>query len=151
MDAASTSPQVLQSLPFNVTATTNTSLVHQITTTMQALNDSTAQIDSSRTLLVKPWSLLKQPLYAVLLLATAYFSVAVVGIVSNSVVVAVICLQARMRTVINYFLANLAVADILVCVVVLPITLLENVFTGRLYDVSDNTTGFRLSRLYVAW
>ena len=142
MDVASTSSQLLQSLPLNVTAATNTSLLVQTLTTMQAPNDSTVQVELSGMLRAKPWSLLKQPLYAVLLLATAYVSVAVVGIVSNSVVVAVICRQARMRTVINYFLANLAVADILVCVVVLPITLLENIFTGRFYDLADNTTRF---------
>lgn len=98
--------------------------------TVQAPNDSTLQFELNGMTLDKPWPLLKQPLYVVILLATAYGLVSVVGIVSNSVVVAVICRQVRMRTVINYFLANLAVADIFVCVVVLPITLLQNVFTG---------------------
>ena len=116
-----------QSLPFNVMAPTNGSLVNE---TMTTPNDWTLQFERNGLLLEKPWPLLKQPLYAVALLTTGYVFVAIVGIVSNSVVVAVICRQARMRTVINYFLANLAVADILVCVVVLPITLLENIFTG---------------------
>ena len=99
-------------------------------TTTQATNDLTLQFQNSEPLLTKPWPLLKQPLYGAVLLTIAYLVVAVVGIISNSVVVTVICRQARMRTVINYFLANLAVADIVVCVVVLPITLLQNVFTG---------------------
>ena len=79
----------------------------------------------------KPWPLLKQPLYAVVLLSTAYLIVAILGIANNSLVVAVIYRQPRMRTVTNYFLSNLATADILVCVLVMPITLLQNVFTGK--------------------
>jgi len=120
---ATTSSDICRSLPFNVMIPTNKNLDVQT-------NDSTLQLESSGLSPVKPWPLLKQPLCAVLLLATGYVVVAVVGVVSNSVVVAVICQQARMRTVINYFLANLAVADILVCVVVLPITLLQNSLTG---------------------
>lgn len=79
----------------------------------------------------KPWSAFKQPLYAVALLSVAYVLVAVLGVVSNSLVVAVIYRQPKMRSVTNYFLSNLAVADILVCILVLPITLLQNIFTGR--------------------
>jgi 7 transmembrane receptor (rhodopsin family) len=78
----------------------------------------------------KPWPALKQPMYAVVLLAAAYLIVAVVGVVSNGLVIIVIYRNARMRTVTNYFLANLATADILVCIFVLPITLLQNIFTG---------------------
>lgn len=123
--SATTSPDIslFQSLLSNVTAPVNRWIVDQTMTTMQAPNDSTL-------LVKKPWPLLKHPLYAVVLLATAYMFVAITGIVSNSVIVVVIGRKARMRTVINCFLANLAVADILVCVVVLPITLLQNVFTG---------------------
>lgn len=78
----------------------------------------------------KPWPALKQPIYAVVLLTAAYLIVAVVGVVSNGLVIIVIYRNARMRTVTNYFLANLATADILVCLFVLPITLLQSIFTG---------------------
>lgn len=81
----------------------------------------------------KPWSALKQPVYAVVLLAVAYFLVAVVGVISNTLVVTVIYRQPKMRSVTNIFLSNLAVADILVCVSVLPITLLDNIFTEWWY------------------
>lgn len=79
----------------------------------------------------KSWSTFRQPLYAVALLSVAYILVAVVGVVSNALVVTVIYRQPKMRSVTNYFLSNLAIADILVCILVLPITLLENIFTGR--------------------
>jgi len=80
---------------------------------------------------VPKWATLKQPLYAVVLLSVAYIVVAFLGIVNNTLVIAVIYRQAKMRTVTNYFLANLATADVLVCIMVLPITLLENVYTGK--------------------
>lgn len=78
----------------------------------------------------KPWPTLKQPSYVAVILTVAYVIVAVVGVVSNGLVVTLVYKQPRMRTVTNYFLVNLAIADILVCVVVLPITLLQNVYTG---------------------
>jgi len=116
-----------KSLSFDVTATpTNGSSIVDEAVMTACTNDSTGVELAPK----KPWSLLKQPLYAVALLTAVYVVVAVVGIVSNSVVVTAICRQARMRTVTNYFLANLAVADILVCVVVLPLTLLQNIFNG---------------------
>jgi len=79
----------------------------------------------------KPWPTLKLSHHAVALLAVAYSTVAVAGVVSNVLVIGVICAQPRMRTVTNYFLANLATADILVCALVLPVTLLQNVYTGN--------------------
>lgn len=78
----------------------------------------------------KPWPALKHPLYGVVLMAAAYLLVVVVGVVSNGLVITVVYRQPRMHTVTNYFLANLATADILVCIFVLPITLLDNIFTG---------------------
>ena len=139
MDCGPTTATLHLTFAFNVMTPTNRSLDVQT-------NDSTMQLELSGLSAVKPWPLLKQPLCAVLLLATCYVVVAVVGIVSNSVVVAVICQQARMRTVINYFLANLAVADILVCVVVLPITLLQNSFTGMTSSIYSavGTVGYPL-------
>ena len=61
--------------------------------------------------------------------AAAYSTVAVIGVLSNGLVIGVIYGQPSMHT--NYFLTNLATADILVCVFVLPVTLLQNVYTGE--------------------
>ena len=79
----------------------------------------------------KPWPLFKQPSAMVIGLSLAYIVVFVLGLVNNSLVVSVIYRNPQLRTVTNYFIANLAVADILVCILVLPITLLSNIFTGK--------------------
>ncbi|ELT93272.1 hypothetical protein CAPTEDRAFT_130761 [Capitella teleta] len=79
------------------------------------------------------WPLLKQPAFMVAILSTAYFLVLVMGVINNSLVVAVIYRNPQLRTVTNYFLANLAIADILVSVLVLPITLLSNLFNEWWY------------------
>lgn len=58
----------------------------------------------------------------------AYVIVFLVGLVGNSFVIAVVLRSPRMRTVTNYFIVNLAVADILVIVFCLPATLMSNIF-----------------------
>lgn len=61
----------------------------------------------------------------------AYTIVFVMGIVGNSFVVAVVLRSPRMRTVTNYFIVNLALADILVLLFCLPATLLSNLFIRK--------------------
>lgn len=75
--------------------------------------------------------LLRVPLPMALVLSLAYLIVFVLAVVNNSLVVSVICRNPQMRNVTNFFLANLAVADITVSFLVLPITLLSNLFTGK--------------------
>ncbi|XP_054726758.1 neuropeptide SIFamide receptor [Anastrepha obliqua] len=58
----------------------------------------------------------------------AYVIVFLVGLVGNSFVIAVVLRAPRMRTVTNYFIVNLAIADILVIVFCLPATLMSNIF-----------------------
>lgn len=58
----------------------------------------------------------------------AYFIVFALGLIGNFFVVAVVFRSPRMRTVTNYFIVNLAVADILVVVFCLPATLMSNIF-----------------------
>lgn len=64
-------------------------------------------------------------------LSIAYALVFVLAVVNNCLVVTVIVRNPQMRNVTNYFLANLAIADITVSFVVLPITLLSHIFTGK--------------------
>ena len=80
---------------------------------------------------VRPWPLFRQSTTMVVVLTFAYCVVFFLGIVNNSLVVSVIYRNRQMRTVTNYFIANLAIADILVCIIVVPITLLSNVFQGK--------------------
>ena len=79
--------------------------------------------------LVRP-PLLKQSTAMVALFTFAYVLVFVLAVVNNSLVVSAICRNIQLRTTTNYFLANLAIADILVSFMVLPITLLGNLFSG---------------------
>lgn len=75
--------------------------------------------------------LLKQTLPVTVLLSVAYSVVFLLAVVNNSLVVTIIYRNPQMRNVTNYFLANLAIADITVSLLVLPITLLSNIFTGK--------------------
>ena len=112
----------------NVTdvASTNMYIDYNYSTPTSIL--STAQIP-----LVKPWSALRQSIPMIVILTIAYLVVLTLGVINNSLVVLVIYRNPMLRTVTNYFIANLAVADILVCLLVLPITLLSNIFEGMCY------------------
>jgi len=63
----------------------------------------------------------------------AYSIVFVLGIIGNSCVVAVVVRSPRMRTVTNYFIVNLALADILVLIFCLPATLISNLFIREFF------------------
>ncbi|KAL1375377.1 hypothetical protein pipiens_004677, partial [Culex pipiens pipiens] len=61
----------------------------------------------------------------------AYFVVFIVGLIGNSFVIAVVFRAPRMRTVTNFFIVNLALADVLVIVFCLPATLMSNIFVRK--------------------
>ncbi|XP_068082266.1 uncharacterized protein [Anabrus simplex] len=63
----------------------------------------------------------------------AYLLVFAVGLVGNCFVIAVVYRSPRMRTVTNFFIVNLAVADILVIVFCLPATLMSNIFVRTIF------------------
>jgi len=65
----------------------------------------------------------------------AYVVVFVVGLIGNSFVIAVVYRSPRMRTVTNFFIVNLAVADVLVIVFCLPATLMSNIFVRKYPDI----------------
>lgn len=67
------------------------------------------------------------------LYCVAYFIVFLVGLVGNFFVIAVVYRSPRMRTVTNFFIVNLAVADILVICFCLPATLMSNVFVREYF------------------
>ena len=72
--------------------------------------------------------LYRYSLSAALVYCVAYLIVFAVGLVGNCFVIAVVYRSPRMRTVTNYFIVNLAVADILVIVFCLPATLMSSIF-----------------------
>jgi len=51
-----------------------------------------------------------------------YSVIFVVGLSGNSLVVYVVSRNAAMRTITNIFIANLAVADIMMCLLAVPLT-----------------------------
>ena len=61
----------------------------------------------------------------------AYLTVFIIGLVGNCLVVAVVFRTPRMRTVTNYFIVNLAIADVLVVLFCLPATLLSTIFVRK--------------------
>ena len=93
--------------------------------------------------------LLKVPVPMVVILSLAYLIVFLLAVVNNSLVVSVIYRNQQMRNATNFFLANLAVADITVSFLVLPITLLSNIFTGKILSLKcfsyDTITIYYLS------
>ena len=75
--------------------------------------------------------LIRQPVHMIIIFSIAYGLVFIFAVVGNFLVIAVIFKTPAMRNVTNYFILNLALADILVAVFVLPITLLANIFSGK--------------------
>ncbi|KAH8281123.1 hypothetical protein KR054_011996 [Drosophila jambulina] len=73
-------------------------------------------------------SLYRHSLAMSIVYCVAYIVVFLVGLIGNSFVIAVVLRAPRMRTVTNYFIVNLAIADILVIVFCLPATLIGNIF-----------------------
>lgn len=67
----------------------------------------------------------------------AYLLVFALGLVGNFFVIAVVFRSPRMRTVTNFFIVNLAVADILVIVFCLPATLMSNIFVRKYCRIFD--------------
>ena len=75
---------------------------------------------------------LRHPIWTVVLLVAAYMAVLIVGLVGNIFVVAIVLKTPKMRTVTNYFILNLAIADLLVLTVCLPPTLVSNIYVRKL-------------------
>lgn len=56
------------------------------------------------------------------ILATLYTLIFIIGITGNSLVVYVVCVKKTMQTVTNLFIMNLALSDILMCLLAVPFT-----------------------------
>lgn len=63
--------------------------------------------------------------------SVAYGFISIAGILGNSAVLVVVAKSPQMRTLTNQFLANLAVADLMVNILVGPATLIGNLFPGE--------------------
>ena len=69
---------------------------------------------------------------AVIALLVANIAVLLLGVGGNLLVIAVMYKTRRMRTVTNYFITNLAIADLLVLVFCLPPLLISNIYIRKL-------------------
>ena len=74
---------------------------------------------------------IRQPVYMVVIYSLAYGIIFLFALFGNIVVVAVVFRNRRMHNLTNLFIVNLAVADILVAVFCIPITLLDSLFNGE--------------------
>lgn len=61
----------------------------------------------------------------------AYSLIFILGFVGNVIVISVISSKPQMRTVTNIFICNLAVADLLVVLFCVPVTLAANIFIRK--------------------
>lgn len=61
----------------------------------------------------------------------AYFSIFLLCMVGNILVCLIVVENRRMRTVINLFILNLAISDLLVGIFCIPTTLVDNLITGQ--------------------
>lgn len=78
----------------------------------------------------------------VVVYALAYSIIFIISLIGNALVVSVVMIKPGMRSVTNLFIANLAIADILVAVFCIPITLLDNIFSGKqiMKTITQTTT-----------
>ncbi|KAH3863846.1 hypothetical protein DPMN_026849 [Dreissena polymorpha] len=92
---------------------------------------STENFSSTSTTDTEYYAVLRHPLYMIIIYSLAYTIIMVLAIFGNVMVVAVVARNQNMHTVINYFIVNLAIADIMVAVICLPMTLLHNLYHGE--------------------
>ncbi|XP_078577736.1 neuropeptide FF receptor 2-like [Branchiostoma floridae x Branchiostoma japonicum] len=77
--------------------------------------------------------MLKQTVPVITVLGISYFLTFASSIIGNILVILVVLKIPRMRTVTNYFILNLAVSDILVAVLCMPFTLVDNIIRGWIF------------------
>lgn len=96
----------------------------------KSINDTLAQNSSGSATDQEYYDLLRHPMYMVIIYSLAYTTIMLFAIIGNVMVVAVVVRNQSMHTVTNYFIVNLAIADIMVALICLPMTLLSNIYTG---------------------
>lgn len=76
-------------------------------------------------------------------LIAAYACLILIGSLGNVLVVTAVVRKPQMRTVRNVFVVNLAVADLLLCLVTMPLTLMEIVTVY--WPLGDNAIGCKIT------
>lgn len=86
-------------------------------------------INSTRNLTYSPYY--QHSLSIAAIYIVAYLFIFALCMVGNSLVCFVVLKNARMRTVTNLFILNLAISDLLVGIFCVPTTLVDNLITGK--------------------
>ena len=84
------------------------------------------------------------PVSVSVVLAVIYSVVILIGVFGNSVILGAILGKSSMRTARNYFIATLAMSDLMLCVVAMPLTLWD-VLRYTIAEITCWVTGFLLS------
>jgi len=74
---------------------------------------------------------IRQPVHMIVIYSVAFGLVFLFALIGNIVVVVLVTRTRRLHTLTNFFIVNLALADMLVAVFCVPITLLDNLFNGK--------------------
>ncbi|KAK9505856.1 hypothetical protein O3M35_009828 [Rhynocoris fuscipes] len=98
-----------------------------------AVSSSSVALDAHNTTVNQtyPHLLYRHSIAMTIVFCIAYLIVFIVGLIGNCFVIMVVYRSPRMRNVTNFFIVNLAVADILVIVFCLPATLMSNIFVRK--------------------
>lgn len=75
--------------------------------------------------------------------------VVLVGVVGNILVCLAICLERRLQNATNFFLLSLAVADLFVSILVMPMAILQGLY-GKCFHIFMNILLSSLSVFHIA-
>ena len=122
----------------------STSLVHQVNTSFgKSYNDTTDDLPFFTTDIPGPnatveflektdTDVILSNQYVQILFCLLYSSILILGLFGNVLVCYVVCRNKAMQTVTNLFITNLALSDILLCILAVPFTP-SYTFLGNLY------------------
>lgn len=77
------------------------------------------------------YALVKQPLHMVIILFLAYGAVFFLNLVGNLCVMAVVYKDERLHCPTYVFIVNLAIADILIAIICIPVNLASSIYSGE--------------------
>lgn len=77
------------------------------------------------------YDLIKQPMAMVVILSVSYSIIFCLALLGNLSVVLAVVKDKSLHTATNFLLVNMAVADMVMAIVCLPLTLMSNIFFGK--------------------
>ncbi len=101
------------------------------------IENHTSSLTYNETFVLENWwsvfdqKYLRHSIEWTIVLLIAYIFILVTGTIGNFMVILVVVKRPQMRTITNIFIMNLAVADLLVIVFCVPVTLLANAFSRK--------------------